>query len=49
MIMKHMASALLVALVLVGVAVPASAECVPEGWTEGPNPKVIWRCPERDE
>jgi hypothetical protein len=49
MIVKHAASGLVATFVLVGVASAASAECKPVGWTEGPNPKVIWKCDDQDE
>jgi hypothetical protein len=48
MIVKHAASALIATGVLLAVAGSASAECRPYGWSEGPNPKVVWKCDDQD-
>jgi hypothetical protein len=49
MIVKHIASALIAIGVLLGVAGSASAECRPVGWSDGPNPKVTWKCDDQDQ
>jgi hypothetical protein len=49
MIVKHVASALIATGVLLAVAGSASAECRPVGWSEGPNPKVTWKCDDQDQ